>query len=911
MAHPHDVTWDMTGVGRAILTEKQEITTFLLKPVKDKRRIKYTCFDVSPNYIALGSTSGGIYLFTRDTCVFKQLIPLSNGAVTHLSISPDEKVIALSTTDGNVCIVVFQPNVKEAIISSKAERNGECITTLCWNDNSTELYLGDANGTIHVMGLSIFTVKRGIFQDPACPIMGLDFKIVQMDFCSPLLLISTTSNCYLCDTIEGKYEKVGLRTRQGEFGACFFQPSIKNDTELFGNLPKHSSLNNTEFNKAEKDTSDLQFPRIFCARPGSRLWEANPNGKIVNTHNFKEALAIPPCATHKLLDSKPASTKSSQNIWPPQSLKFSPIHIVANQYLFTYNSNALYILDPSNSVVVLWTNEYTDLKTANVVGNHIYLMTNSGNFHCLELTSPDLPISNISLTSKPNISSKKLNPGIIVVNSRISRLKNDTKNTIIPEIERQIVAYTDVHDKVNEEITESQVQVLNEQNLTDDNPDTKEPTKYCDGLLLDVDQINIEIDQHNCTSQKNSDTERSTAQTDMGSSFKDEISNLISDAQTIYSLTNSISSSMSDNEFESITLALQKVVNNFWKSYGELSKPEPNVYEAIETAEQYYRNNFLTKLNKNRLSKTQNECVLNEAMKSFLTINVVDYNKCECGLLVPTEEIEEPKFLDIGIAILQRYSKESKPTCISLCEKVPYLWRAYVTIFKSQEDLSDERTFAQCLQTRNELILSYILPPLKKKQWEFAIKAINRLKLDKCVFCNRPIKSTDKRNTLSINWNNVANEIGNREGPDAAVSFLTRMVKHLPYLSLDKSIFQSLIFSKILNNHGFKQPMDFTRKFNQDPCDMYSSLCCPKIQDQLIRTLEKDLRRPIGKGVFGTHAHHWGMYHELTNSICPCCTLPLQTPVLLDNGLSIFPCGHTYHVNCLIQKKLLKCNLHH
>lgn len=81
----------------------------------------------------------------------------------------------------------------------------------------------------------------------------------------------------------------------------------------------------------------------------------------------------------------------------------------------------------------------------------------------------------------------------------------------------------------------------------------------------------------------------------------------------------------------------------------------------------------------------------------------------------------------------------------------------------------------------------------------------------------------------------------------------------------------------------------------------------------MIKVLKKDIARFDNKNMLSTGAHHWGMRYKSKNksSICPCCTLSLQTSVLLDNnGIVIFPCGHTYHVNCMIEKKLTKCNLH-
>lgn len=84
-----------------------------------------------------------------------------------------------------------------------------------------------------------------------------------------------------------------------------------------------------------------------------------------------------------------------------------------------------------------------------------------------------------------------------------------------------------------------------------------------------------------------------------------------------------------------------------------------------------------------------------------------------------------------------------------------------------------------------------------------------------------------------------------------------------------------------------------------------------QVLKDLSEALEKDTEKSVNKDSFGLGPHHWGMRYNLVSSTCPCCTLPLHTPVLLgNNGIALFPCGHAYHVNCMIQKKISRCNLH-
>lgn len=64
-----------------------------------------------------------------------------------------------------------------------------------------------------------------------------------------------------------KFWKIGNKERDGEFGACF----------LLGTKSAGSP-----------------HPFIFCARPGSRMWEVNFEGEVLSTHQFKQLLGTPP-----------------------------------------------------------------------------------------------------------------------------------------------------------------------------------------------------------------------------------------------------------------------------------------------------------------------------------------------------------------------------------------------------------------------------------------------------------------------------------------------------------------------------------------------------------------------------------------------------------------------------------------
>ncbi|KOC66318.1 Hermansky-Pudlak syndrome 5 protein like protein [Habropoda laboriosa] len=819
-----------------VLSEYEEINPLLYKPINSTQRIKYTCFNTSVNYIVLGSTSGSIYLFSRKPCSFIQLIPLSQGAVSRVLISPDEKTIALTTTRGAVCLVALKPTPK--LIATSTEHIHEQINCLCWNDNSSEIYIGDDNGIISVMVLSIFTVNS-MFQAPASTLMNLDSAIVQLCFSSPLLLVSTLTRCYICDTVQEQYKQIGNKARNGEF-------------------------------EGNSKVQEENFPQIFCARPGSRLWEVSANGIVIKTHQFKEALAMPPVAICRPNDRKSIYHKQTEQTWQPQSINFSHLFVVAEKYLFSYTSTGLYIIDPAIATVVLWNNEFSNINLAETIENKIYLMTSDGEFHCLSLSFLDslilrlynkkkynecleicllykvqlkklvnnteinnicdienkLPLVRddelptllhplvILLESNTKIVPKKLESGIVVVNDGNSDLKNEE------HFRRNSVPHCSLQNKESLSETELKIESKRESNLVTDSMNKMRKSKdtNCNTTEETYESKHAEV----------SETKEEV------NSSKTITQRIQADLEVIYALVDNIRPSMDEDELEKIILDVDWKMDVIKDSYETLTELTSFMYEVLRSVELYYFNALLENISMQLIQSTDNENIIKQIMKAFININAQSYG-------------------------------------------------------------------------RDDVVLSILLPSLDRQNWNFVATYAKEIQDEQCLFCEKSMKRGN--NEALLNWTAVIYEIVKKEGPDIAMTYLVKLEKALPNVPIDRNIFQSLIFTKLLYQHGMKCAINFNSS-NLESSE-HNTMCSTKIRDQLVEVLEKDLNKPINRNIFGNGPHHWGIHYQNKLSTCPCCTLTLQTPVLLgNNGIAIFSCGHAYHVNCMIEKKLTGCNLH-
>lgn len=78
------------------------------------------------------------------------------------------------------------------------------------------------------------------------------------------ILVSTTTKCILCNKDKEEYKQIGNRPRDGDFGCCFYRPELD---------------------------SEILKTKVYCARPGLRLWECDMEGNVLKTHQLKIALA--------------------------------------------------------------------------------------------------------------------------------------------------------------------------------------------------------------------------------------------------------------------------------------------------------------------------------------------------------------------------------------------------------------------------------------------------------------------------------------------------------------------------------------------------------------------------------------------------------------------------------------------
>ncbi|KAM7164126.1 BLOC-2 complex member HPS5 isoform 3-T3 [Macrochelys suwanniensis] len=335
-----------------VLAELECLDPLLSALRLDSSRLKCTCIAVSRKWLALGSSGGGLNLIQKEGWKQRLFLTHKEGAISRVACClHDEDYVAVATSQG--LVVVWELNQerrgKPERIYVSTEHKGKKVTSLCWDTATLRVFVGDHVGK--VSAIKINTSKQGkaaaaFVMFPVQIITTVDSRVVQLDYLDGRLLISSLTRSYLCDTEREKFWKIGNKERDGEYGACFFPVG-----KSFGS----------------------QQPLIYCARPGSRMWEVNFEGEVLSTHQFKQLLSSPPLPVITLrLD--PQYNTSACSL---QSLSFPKLLYLTEHCVMTWTERGIYVFIPQNVQVLLWS-EVKDIQDIAVYRNELFCLHTNG-----------------------------------------------------------------------------------------------------------------------------------------------------------------------------------------------------------------------------------------------------------------------------------------------------------------------------------------------------------------------------------------------------------------------------------------------------------------------------------------------------------------------------------------------------
>ncbi|KAJ8946118.1 hypothetical protein NQ318_013168 [Aromia moschata] len=769
---------------------------------KSAKRIKLTSFNISNKYIVFGASSGGIYIFKREPCEFIKLIPSKEGSALKIVIAPNEKNIAIGSSKGLLLIVenFLDVNFRFSVVNY---HENNIITEIIWHGN--DVYCGDNVGIISVFSSNYLLP---LFNAPSAIIMQLDSGIVQIDAYLNYLLISTHTRSYLCNTQEEQYKQIGKKLRDGCFGACFtntnnnvFLTDIRNQSfkGVFETVKEDESFISTLTNPGIK---------IHCSRPGARIWEANLEATVLMTYQFRESLAQHPSNILHITDDIEAKLNISyfdDTDMVATSFNFGKIYPISNRLLFTYDGNGIYFFDPNTSSLILWTNNFKNIKDIKILNSVLYIW--QGNSE----------IKIVSLELLEDIIIKTfLNKQYYLCAELCINFMEEVKEVIHNSHKIQLISI------LKDKLPESRATEL----LDKIKPVLLELEEYNKRRMEEKIIANeIVFVENSCNSEKSGDSDciyipesvqdfkpnvhqnenlRTTEVDELGLSLC-----IINDLYNHDNLIKNEHECCRVNMKEDKLLALYKQyqLNKSHKT-AELTEPsilleELNLDDMFTLFKDFVQ--YTEKIDKTDATRWCKEQFLKQASKKALDINnleqitvkylnetFLELNKstdfgCKCGFPLPKAHKHPLEFYKLGCKLFDHY--ENSDDFINL---ISYLYKYKLSKMNNVNDLLQNLSLLTQFCDRD--LFEQFLSKFTYDTWDEIVKLFIKLRQGVCLNCGEDMELDG-----AWSWTELGMIMTKSIGPRNTARLLQRYSAHIPQGELDVKFYQCCIFSSMFN----------------------------------------------------------------------------------------------------------------
>lgn len=584
-----------------------------------------------------------------------------------------------------------------------------------------------------------------MFQTPVACLMHLDSQIVQIDTYSKYLLVSTLTRTLFCDTETEKYRQVGKKTRDGNFGACFVTSS---DIHVTPDLNSRTRGLFQILGESEQLSAPLNDDKvkIYCARPGVRLWQADFQANVVVTHQFRPSLGLPPTkivhCDNDQLKIRVFDSKISENF------NFGKIYNFLNCVL-TFRSDGFYIFNPSLGALQYWSH-LSDIKDVKIVNSFLFIWHKDLEVSVLSLLSIEELVLRSLMRKKYNLCGEICIEFLDQVEALVETSK---KIYLITVLESKLEENSDVLLKLKP--------ILNRLKESARTPNLE---RFKNGIVTvnalpvlpeTVENFQIETDKKDSIllEQFRVNKIHKTIETQDFSQF-------------IKSLTS--------NE-------LYDVITNFEKTTEE---------SAFWCKEMYLK--YL------KVSDELKSEALNYANQAFFEINPTKNLLCDCSFPFPEAHNFRPKYREIGAQLMEKC-----PNYDVFVKSVPYMYR-YVL-----EKIGDFQEFQLKLpliiQFSEPEILEIHSDKFTYDLWDDSVRYLLKLKSGQCLNCGARVEIG-----ATFDWTNFGLQMIESIKGANALKLFKRYANLLPKGELKPIFYQYCIFSSASNiqNSVFRKTLN-------------------------------------------------------------------------------------------------------
>nr|CAH7726104.1 unnamed protein product [Callosobruchus chinensis] len=711
------------------------------------------------------------------------------------------------------------------------------------------LYVGDNLGKISVFTLTSILTKT-IFQTPSAVLMQLDSGIVQIDAYSEFLLISTNTRTFLCNTEKEQYKQIGKKLRDGPYGACFLNTS---STECLATCDRTSGLSGIfrTVTESEHFSTNTINPdcKIYCARPGVRLWEADFGAKVLVTHQLRNSINQKPGNLILIEEKADARLKIlyPTEITISEGFNFKTIHPFYKKFIVTYDRDGIYFFDPINSSLYTWSN-LADIKDIKILKNYIYLWRDDMKISIITLQPLEDLVVNTLLNKQYYLCSELC----LSYSDDVLKIATESKKIFFINILKTKLLEINANDMLSK--IEPILNVL--EDYKKQNPVRKIENKIVviENGHIEAEHIPIVINEM----ATNSKTDITKCGDNTSSIDKKDKVLLTLYKQYLLNKSHKNAELTETNELlEKLDMdILVHIFEEYVQYVGEKYNEDPTSWcqdQMLKQASKKIKD--VTKLGEKSIEYLKD---------AFLDLNKVDNLNCRCGFPSPLAHRTKPAFYELGCQLLEFLGEES-----GHFNEIPYLYS-----YKLQNDNDLNANLALLVQFNDKEVYKKLSKKFTYDTCDELLKLFLKLKKGICLNCGSPV---DVNNLMS--WTELGMLLVELVGPQNACRLLKRYSEEIPNGELDSKFYQGCILAM-----AYKKPKEVLN-FMETVVDTTN-------KQKFEESMEKYLaRKHTGKG---SDTGKPNIFKE--NDECIFCELPLSGPVLIEVKKAM--CGHNFHNLC-------------
>ncbi|KAG5864416.1 hypothetical protein JTB14_030732 [Gonioctena quinquepunctata] len=616
--------------------------------------------------------------------------------------------------------------------------------------------------------------------------------------------------------------------------------------------------------------------KIYCARPGSRLWEANFEASVLLTHQFGSSLVQKPSEIVTIEDSVDAKLNIGKPVVDrrvPEQFNIGRIYPILQKFILTYDRDGLYFFEPETSMLSFWSYTFKNILDLRIVKSYIYIWRE------------DLQMNIISLQSLECLLLTTLINKQYYLCSELCLYYNDDMNDLI-EKSQKVHLLANLKTKLNE--IGANDMLYNIKPILDALENHRQRQHI--GIKLENGIVLVE-NEHVQTKTEEFDLylPEAVLEFNNGHSVESEIANK--------DLDNRSQDNKVKNEKNKMIIALHKlyVLNKTHKN-AELTETS-NLYQNTKFEDILLLfNKFIAFVKEKDDEDATNWCQeqiikltakgdfniaeidissLQHLNNCFIAINKSSDLYCKCNIPLPKAHSKKIEHSNLAIKLFKRVRDKSV-----FLNNIPFLYKYDLKMIGSLPEVISR--LPVITQFSDKEVFKEIKGMLTYDSWDEIIKWYLKLRRGFCLNCGEDI---DVDGTLS--WSELGLLMIESIGANNAIRLLKRYSQYIPKGELDAKFYQTCLFTPTCADQA--SAVNFMEKaVNGDNSQEFGEMIGNFIQKMY---LGNHLRIDKSNIQMGT---------------CPVCKLPVDTSVLIE--VKKCDCGHSYHSICFPVNNAI-CNI--